>query len=315
MPRYKATYPDFYNFNSGRKTMFHKILIGSDGSENSRNAALLASEIARHFGSETVVVNAFDISFAAAGDVGAWSLTASPDLIEECMQGERAAAENVVKPSLEALQPPYRMLQETGHPVNVLLQVAAREKVDLIVVGNRSQSRLNEFILGSVSHGVLHHAHCPVLIERGSVQPLQRILLACDGSLEAQKAAAAAFTLAKEFDACLSVLNVEEPTGWLHRADTDPHPVKTLQECEAKDRRYRTVEESIHAAAQETGMHYRVCYESGHAGEAIVRFAKDGLYDMIVMGSRGLNGFERLLLGSASNYVSSHAHCSVLVVR
>jgi nucleotide-binding universal stress UspA family protein len=295
--------------------MFQKILIGSDGSVSARNAAQLASEIARRFDSETIVVNAFDISFTAAADVGTWCLPASSDIIGKSMQSERAAAEDAVKPLLAPLQPPYRMIQELGHPVDVLLAVAEREHADLIVVGGRGLRQMKEFLLGSVSHCVLHHAHCPVLIERGQLRLFQRILLASDGSAEARKAVDTAFALAKGFDACLDVLNVEEPSGWFGKEDNDPHPVKTSEEMQQRERRCRAVDASVETMATEAGVPFHICRERGHAGEAIVRYAENGRYDLIVMGRRGLGSFERLLVGSVSNYVASHACSPVLVVR
>jgi nucleotide-binding universal stress UspA family protein len=48
-------------------------------------------------------------------------------------------------------------------------------------------------------------------------------------------------------------------------------------------------------------------------GPALVAAAKDA--DLLVVGSRGLGGFEGLLLGSVSQYCSRHADCSVVVVR
>ncbi len=255
--------------------MFHKILIGSDGSECACNAALLAAEIAKRFQSQTIIVS----------------------------------------PLLASLLPPYRVIQELGHPVDALLTVAESEQADLIVVGSQGLTRLKEFFRGSVSSGVLHHAHCPVLVERGPVKPFERILLASDGSAGSQKAAAAAFALAKGFDACLSVLSVKEPSERFHVEDANPHAVKTPEELDERDKRWQAVEESVQASAKETAVPYRICEEQGHAGEAIVCYADNGRYDLIVMGSRGLGGFERLLLGSVSDHVLHHAHCSVLVVR
>jgi nucleotide-binding universal stress UspA family protein len=49
--------------------------------------------------------------------------------------------------------------------------------------------------------------------------------------------------------------------------------------------------------------------------EAIVQAASSHNIDLIVVGSRGLGGFKKLLIGSVSAAVVNHAHCSVLVVR
>ena len=49
--------------------------------------------------------------------------------------------------------------------------------------------------------------------------------------------------------------------------------------------------------------------------QAITDYASEWKVDLIVLGTRGLSGFRKLLLGSVSNGVLSHASCSVLVVR
>ena len=53
----------------------------------------------------------------------------------------------------------------------------------------------------------------------------------------------------------------------------------------------------------------------GQAGEAILEEAENYGADLIVLGSRGLGGFERLLLGSVSQAVVTQARCSVQIVR
>src|SRR5258707_511120 len=118
-----------------RKTMFHKILIGSDGSEYARNAAAIGASIAKHFHSEVLALNVFDLSFTATGDMGAWAVTIDPATIDICVKSEREAAEHVIKPIFDAAGVSYKMLQELGHPVDGILNVAGREQADLIVVG------------------------------------------------------------------------------------------------------------------------------------------------------------------------------------
>ena len=53
----------------------------------------------------------------------------------------------------------------------------------------------------------------------------------------------------------------------------------------------------------------------GHPANAIIEAAERGGYDLVIVGSRGLNAVERFLSGSVSGRVVSHAPCSVLVVR
>ncbi|TWT87785.1 universal stress protein [Stieleria varia] len=53
----------------------------------------------------------------------------------------------------------------------------------------------------------------------------------------------------------------------------------------------------------------------GHVGQAIVRIAEELDSDLIVIGATGHSELSRILLGSTSDYVATHAHCSVLLVR
>jgi nucleotide-binding universal stress UspA family protein len=54
---------------------------------------------------------------------------------------------------------------------------------------------------------------------------------------------------------------------------------------------------------------------TGSAGQEIVFHARDGGFDHIIVGSRGLSKLRELLLGSVSEHVLHHAHCPVTVVR
>jgi nucleotide-binding universal stress UspA family protein len=301
--------------------MFNKILICADGSECAQNAARAGAAIAQRFGAEVLALHVFDLSYAAPGYMGVWAIADDQETFELCMKTQRETAEKGIKPIFEEMGVPYRMLQEIDHAVDGILNVAEREQVDLIVIGSRGLTGIKELFLGSVSQGVLHHAHCPVLIACGAgdlceESGFQHILLAADGSEGAHKAAIAAVNLCQKFAGTLTVLNAFEPLPSLVNIPDDgsdpvADPAPDLYSRQVLNR----VRKDVECTAQETGVTCTFRQERGRAEETILRFAREQGSDLIVMGSRGLGGFKRLLLGSVSNHVAHHAPCPVLIVR
>lgn len=53
----------------------------------------------------------------------------------------------------------------------------------------------------------------------------------------------------------------------------------------------------------------------GDPAQEIIKMAEEGEYDLVVMGSRGLNAFSRVMIGSVSNRVLNHVRTSVLIVK
>jgi nucleotide-binding universal stress UspA family protein len=53
-----------------------------------------------------------------------------------------------------------------GHPVDIVTKYAKKGKFDLIAMGSKGAGGLERLLLGSVSEGVVHHAHCAVLVVR-----------------------------------------------------------------------------------------------------------------------------------------------------
>lgn len=146
--------------------MFQKIILCSDGSEHALKAAEAAAALAKKFDSKLVLINVFNPSVTTVPLFGtpeaAPCAEASLRYGEELQQAVAQRTGNVLK----ALDRPFETLLETGHPVDRIVSVAEKEKADLIVMGSRGLGGFQRFFLGSVSDGVLRHAHCPVLIVR-----------------------------------------------------------------------------------------------------------------------------------------------------
>jgi nucleotide-binding universal stress UspA family protein len=135
-----------------------------------------------------------------------------------------------------------------------------------------------------------------------------KILLATDGSREAELAASTAADLAKIHNSELHVVYVEPALPMI--ADfADPGPERT--EPESRQLLDEQVERIRSAGGTVAEAHLRL----GRPDDQIVWVAEELGAGVIVMGSRGHGGVRRALMGSVSDSVIRHAHCPVLVVR
>ena len=141
-----------------------------------------------------------------------------------------------------------------------------------------------------------------------------RILLATDGSEEAELAALRAVELAETTDSELHVVHVGVlPTFLESYPGTLGYYGKLYEQIQEESReRLRELSWRVKVAGGTVaGSHLRM----GAVALEIVALAEELGADLIVMGSRGLGGVRRALMGSVSDSVVRHAHCPVLVVR
>jgi nucleotide-binding universal stress UspA family protein len=184
-------------------------------------------------------------------------------------------------------------------PSEAILEIAEERGFDLIVIGNRAKTQHERFALGSVTEKVSMYAPCPVLITKRKAK-ISRLLVAVDGSEQASKALERAVAIAKNFEAKITLLHVEESK--LFRLK--PEMVKKIGE-----------EILLEAENRLEGASFDKSLKPGNPVEIILKMAWLGDFDLIVMGSRGLSSVKRFLLGSVSADVSMHARTSVLLVR
>ena len=136
-----------------------------------------------------------------------------------------------------------------------------------------------------------------------------KILLATDGSKEAELAARTAADIAKSTGSELHVVNVAG--GQAYHTELREITEQLKQGAgQLLDEQVEMIKEAGGTVAE---THIRVVAE--HRDRAIVELAEELGAGLIVMGSRGQGGVKRALLGSVSDSVVQHAHCPVLVVR
>ena len=148
----------------------------------------------------------------------------------------------------------------------------------------------------------------------------QKILAAVDGSEGSTKASEVAMDLAERYNAQLFVLNVFH--GYPEYVTAFPSiPVpsgKAFEDYEAYARKAAVeVVGRIVSMAGKKGVKAKpkTSETIGSEVQTITDYAVAEKIDLIVIGTRGMGGFKKMLLGSVSSGVVTHAHCAVLVVR
>ena len=138
---------------------YKKIVLASDGSEYAWYAAQHALALAKQMGSEVIAL--FVVNPHEAFSVGIHVAEARAEMTAQGTRALRRIAELA-----DSLQVSLRTDLLEGDPKTTLVEVAAQQGADCLVVGSHGASGLERALLGSVSEYCVRHASCPVLVVR-----------------------------------------------------------------------------------------------------------------------------------------------------
>ncbi|WP_102345197.1 universal stress protein [Bacillus sp. Marseille-P3661] len=140
-----------------------------------------------------------------------------------------------------------------------------------------------------------------------------RILVAYDGSDLSKKALEMAITLAKQDERIqVDVVGVSNPPTAASMGSYGIYSQELIEELKVSAA--KSLDDVKVMLSELPNKAFAVVLE-GNPGKVIVEFANKNSSDLIVMGSRGLNGLAELFLGSTSHYVVQRAHCPVFIVK
>ncbi|SOE16498.1 nucleotide-binding universal stress UspA family protein [Hoeflea halophila] len=144
--------------------MFERILVAVDGSEGSRKALRLASNLQQTCGSELLILTVFrhhslleaSMSMVRPDD---------PESLDDSMRSyAKEVAEEAKVIAAEVGASNVRAFVKAGQPARTIVRFGEEHKADLIIVGSRGQGDVQGFLLGSVSHKVTSLASIPVMV-------------------------------------------------------------------------------------------------------------------------------------------------------
>jgi len=298
---------------------FARILLATDGSPSARQASEVAARVAKSFESEVTVLSAIpSISARAApleGEYYSKLINRADDNVND--------ASSILKKAGVAVSE-KEVPQGGASTVETIVEYAARDKTGLIVLGTRGLGGFKRAVLGSVSSGVAAHASCATLVVRGSKNKagagltLKRILVAVDGSQNAQRALEVAVDMAKRMNAELRVAHVVYiPTlFWSMGVPGSEVPSEKIeQDAEEVGRKFLAKAVKFAKEGGVASPKDELLTDIVSPAQGIVQLGERDGADLIVVGTRGNGGFKKLLLGSVANSVLHYADCSVLVTR
>jgi nucleotide-binding universal stress UspA family protein len=297
-----------------------KILVATDFSAAGTRAFEQALALDRPGITEILVLHALPPQIplvAPLGEAGAAGLLEMGSLLDDVVRGLREEALRNLE-GLKAKAPKGSKVEtvldeKMGSPTEAILRTAQSWSADLIVMGTHGRGGLERLLLGSVASKVLHRSDSNVMIVRSDsiLFPLKGgtgpILVPVDFSPHSHRALALARELSSLSNAPLQLLHMVElahtplkPGGLSSRLDETPG----LRE------KYET---ALRDMLGETPGEVRVV--DGSPAGGILWWREKLKASLVVMGSRGITGFEKLLLGSVAETVSRFCEVPVTVVK
>jgi len=150
--------------------MFKRILVALDGSEHADKALDFALDLAEKYYAEIVLLSVIPSAIVPMGSYPNMSMEPfSPVIIDTYLKELKSYHERVLSHALKKAKKTKPSLEVStklaeGRPSDRIVETVKEGNFDLIVMGSRGLGGISEFFLGSVSHRVVNHVPCPVLI-------------------------------------------------------------------------------------------------------------------------------------------------------
>ncbi len=276
-------------------------LVGHDGTSCGDDALALSRVLAPQDGVRRVVVHVVEPPGPGAA-LGADARGAKRD-----EAGDRLAP---LRASLHAGE--ELRLVDAPSVAHGLHGMAEHEGAALVVVGSSHRGAAGLALLGTVADRLLHGSPCPVAMAAlgfaGAGRAVDRVLLAYDGSAEAEGALAWADAVAHATRSTVDVISVQTPPAYFDHAGLGNLPPALF--VEPAERAAAFVARAVEVLGDNAiGATLAPLWPTG---KAIV--AASEAVDLIVCGSRAYGPLRHVLLGSTGHFVLHHAACSVVIV-
>jgi len=290
--------------------MYDTILVPTDGSDHAAQAAEQALTLADWFDATVHAISVVDTS-AASGLLSSGSVRR--EFISQLETGAERAVETIEEMADDSIAVQTTVLE--GKPKKKILAYARDTDAELIVMGTHGRSGVSRFVAGSVTEHVVRSTDLPVLTVRATEQAersdgYEEILVPTDGSDAAGVAVDHGLEIARAADARVHAVTVLD-TGDMAASPTLSPPTEMVKHLETER---QNATDEIAARAQEDGLAATTAVLEGRPGTELLEYIDDHEIDLVVMGTHGRSGLDRLLLGSTTERLLRHASAPILAI-
>lgn len=268
-----------------------RILLASDGSEYCADAERVALAMTEKCGG-TLQITSVVITNPAAESI-------APERIQAAEQETRALLDRLHAEAVQRGVPSETILRRGLDPHVEIVSAAEKNGSDVIVMGRRGKRGLMQRMIGDATSKVVGRARCSVLVvPEGAGMWQKRVLLATDGSRFSDAAAVAAAKIAVLCKIPVTVISIVRETFSEERA------------AQADDAAKR-----VHDHLAGKGIEVDAIVLRGNPEKLILETAAARDADLIIMGTHGRTGWERVLVGSVAESVIGESKIPVLAVK
>lgn len=271
-----------------------KIIVPVDFSIYSENALQSAAFMAKQNNAEIVVVHMLELSHALINQSESAS---QQEMIFYLKLAERKFNDFLQKDYLSALK--VTPIIKHFKIFSELDQLAKEEKANLIIMGSKGTSGLQEMFIGSNTEKVIRYANVPVLVvkENAITKKVENVVFACDFTQDDIDPYIRAKTLFKKLDCNLQLVYVNTPTSKFKSSKEIKEKMKAF---------FKNVNEDV-SSIKNVKVVADYSVEKG-----VLYYADESKADIIAVATHGRKGISHFFEGSISEDIANHSKLPII---
>ncbi|MFN3505412.1 MAG: universal stress protein [Caldimicrobium sp.] len=286
-------------------SIYERILVGLDGSEESFNAFKNALSLGKQIKAEVSALYVLPISSEVSSALSLF--LGMKDLLKK--GGEKVVKEAKSIAEEEGIS--VKLIVEEGDPPSKIVDIIYANNINLLVIGKSGKGGFEKALLGSTASRVIGTSPVDVLvIPKNSKLNFKKILVPVDGSKYSEEAVERAIDFASYFKSSVILLSVVEIPIEFYETSTEISKILEHIKLEMEEF-FRKMKMKF----KEKILEVKSILLEGVIEEKILEKAKEEEVDIIIMGSHGKTGLKRLLMGSTTEKVLNLCNKPVLVVK